>query len=245
MNVLSIGNSFSRDAQRYLHGIAEADGVKIDSYNLYISGCALSRHFRNIHSGDRAYRLDVNGTETTFAVSLKEALLNCDWDVITLQQASPVSIFYESYQPYLDEIANYVRRLCPKARLVLHQTWAYEEGSERLLMASGYTHRADMFRDLEKAYQKAFDAIRASGLIPSGALFEALAPTGVKLHLDTYHASRGFGRYALGLLWYTYLTGRDVTENGFSYFDAPISAEEMSLAKETVKAVAEKYPALI
>ena len=29
MNILSIGNSYSMDAQRYLHQIAEADGVEL------------------------------------------------------------------------------------------------------------------------------------------------------------------------------------------------------------------------
>ena len=36
MNVLSIGNSFSQDAQRYLHRIAKADGVTISSF-IFIS----------------------------------------------------------------------------------------------------------------------------------------------------------------------------------------------------------------
>ncbi len=30
MDILSIGNSFSTDAQRYLHGIAKADGVEFN-----------------------------------------------------------------------------------------------------------------------------------------------------------------------------------------------------------------------
>ena len=32
MNILSIGNGFSEDAQRYLHEIAESDGFSIDTY---------------------------------------------------------------------------------------------------------------------------------------------------------------------------------------------------------------------
>ncbi len=47
MNVLSIENSFSRDAQRYIHGIVRSDGEKINVFNLYIGGCALSGHYRN------------------------------------------------------------------------------------------------------------------------------------------------------------------------------------------------------
>ena len=47
MNILSIGNSFSQDAQRYLHRIAKADGCTLNTFNLYIGGCPLSLHYRN------------------------------------------------------------------------------------------------------------------------------------------------------------------------------------------------------
>ena len=244
MDVLSIGNSFSRDAQRYIHGIAEADEIKINCFNLYIGGCPLSRHFRNMLSEERAYQLDVNGTETGFRISMKEALLSRDWDVITVQEASPKSLYYEMYQPYLNELVAYIRKMCPKAKLCIHQTWAYEEGSEKLFKTTGYTHRKDMFRDLETAYQKAFEEIQPTGMIPSGALFELLAEKGANFHRDTYHASYGFGRYALGLLWYAFLTGRDIAKNSFTFFDEKISDEEICLAKDSVKAVIEKYSVL-
>ena len=38
MNVLSIGNSFSQDAQRYLHRIAKVDSFTLNTFNLYIGG---------------------------------------------------------------------------------------------------------------------------------------------------------------------------------------------------------------
>jgi len=76
MNILSIGNSFSQDAQRYLHRIARADGVDLYTCNLYIGGCPLSRHYQNMLADSRAYELEVNGERTGFFVSIKEALLN-------------------------------------------------------------------------------------------------------------------------------------------------------------------------
>ena len=42
MNILSIGNSFSQDAQQYLHRIAAADSVALNTFNLMIGGCSLS-----------------------------------------------------------------------------------------------------------------------------------------------------------------------------------------------------------
>ena len=70
MNILAIGNSFSQDATRYLHQIAAADGVTLHVANLYIGGCSLEHHYRNMLSGERAYELQYNGQLTGFQVSL-------------------------------------------------------------------------------------------------------------------------------------------------------------------------------
>ena len=55
-----------------------------------------------------------------------------------------------------------------------------------------------------------------------------------KIHRDTYHASLGLGRYALGLLWYRTLTGNSVTGNDFHHFDVPIPEEHIQIAKKCV-----------
>ena len=138
MNILSIGNSFSCDAQRYLHGIAKADGFALHTFNLDIGGCSLSQHYRNMLSEQDAYALEMNGENTNFKVSLKEALLSRDWDIITVQQVSHQAPDYDTYQPYLNKLAEYIRLCAPKAKLALHQTWAYEQGSYRLTAELGY-----------------------------------------------------------------------------------------------------------
>lgn len=242
MNVLSIGNSFSCDAQRYLHQIAKADGVAIHSVNLYIGGCPLSKHYRNMHSEKQEYLLEVNGISTGFYVSLKEALLNRDWDVITVQQVSSQSPNYDTYQPYLDGLVEYIRRLVPKARIAVHQTWAYEQGSKRLNEELKYSDYKDMLCDIVKACQKAAEHIHADYVIPSGAVFGAMLENGIeKIHRDTFHASLGLGRYALGLIWYKTLTGNDVFDNAFCDFDEEVPAEQIAIAKKCVQEVAEKY----
>ena len=202
MNVLSIGNSFSTDAQRYLHSIAKADGCEINSFNLFIGGCSLERHYKNMVSGERAYTLEMNGQDTGFNVSLGEALLNRCWDVITVQQVSQESPFYDTYQPYLDKLIEYVRELAPKAKIAVHQTWAYEQGSERLNNELKYNDYKEMLSDIVDSYKKAADRISADYVIPSGEVFDAMLENGIeKVHRDTFHASLGFGRYSLGLTW--------------------------------------------
>ena len=234
MNILSIGNSFSEDAQRYLSKIANADGVKITSVNLMLGGCSLSRHYKNMLTGDAEYFLEYNGDNTGFKISLKEALINRDWDFITLQQVSHESVNYDTYQPYLGELSKYVRKMAPKAKQVIHQTWEYEADSKLLRENLGYNTPDDMFNDIKRAYTCAAKDINAELIIPSGELFHGLVKEGLKIHRDTFHATYGLGRYALGLLWYHILTGNEISENIFNNFDEPVSRDEIVVVKKCI-----------
>lgn len=193
-------------------------------------------------SDERAYTLEMNGSSTGFFVSLKEALLNRDWDVITVQQVSQEAPFFDTYIPYLDELAKFIRRLAPKAKIVLQQTWAYEQGSHRLNEELKYRDQMDMLSDIVKAYKTAAEHIGADYIIPSGEVFGAMLQGGIeKIHRDTFHASLGLGRYALGLTWYKFLTGNDILNNTFTDFDEEIPTEQIEIAKKCVEQIANKY----
>lgn len=238
MKVLAIGNSFAVDANRYLSQIARAAGETIDVVTLYIGGCSLEKHYRNMLSKERAYHLYFNGQATGFFISLKEALLSRAWDVVTMQQASGSSAKSSSYDPYAGAIAAYVRKCSPKAKLLVHQTWAYEKDSDKLHNVAGYDTPEMMFADIEKAYQNMSRTIDAAGIIPSGALFQHFLEQGVeKMHRDTFHATKGFARYALALLWFRMLTGKSVKENTFCDFDEPVSDGEVQMAKNYVESL--------
>ena len=174
MNILSLGNSFSQDAQRYLHRIAKADGYTIKTYNLCIAGCPLSLHHRNMINEEKAYSLEMNGESTGFKVSLKEALLNREWDVVTVQQVSHQAPYYETYQPYLNKLVEFVRNCVPKAKIAIHQTWAYEQNSQRLNVELGYKNHTDMFKDIKESYAKAADTVNADLLYRQANFFKNL-----------------------------------------------------------------------
>ena len=236
MKVLAIGNSFSNDAVRYLHQIARADGQRLAVVGLYYSGCSLDRHYRYMLAEENAYELVYNGHMTGFFISLKQALLSREWDVITVQQASGRSFQADSYYPYINAMVDYVRQCAPKAKIVVHQTWAYEQDSAKLTNA-GYTDHKAMFADIQKAYALAAEKIEADGIIPSGQLFQNMLTGGFeKVHRDTFHATLGAGRYALGLLWYRMLTGADVTDNAFCDLDEEVTGEQVSVIRKLVQA---------
>ena len=99
-----------------------------------------------------------------------------------------------------------------------------------------------MLSDIVNAYNKAAERIHADILIPSGEVFGAMLENGIpKIHRDTFHASLGLGRYALGLTWYKILTGGNVVGNVFSDFDEEVSAEQIAIAKKYVLEVANRY----
>ena len=231
MNILAIGNSFSVDATRYLHWIAAADKVELETVNLYIPGCPLERHYRNMLSGERAYDLHYNGQVTGFKVSMEEALLSRKWDVITLQQQSVSSPYWDTFEPYITALYDYVKECSPKAKILLHQTWGLGNGSERLA-ATEFESYDDMFAEIEKNYDRCKDILAVDGIIPSGRLVADMLHSGIEqMHRDGLHVTKGFGRYALGLLWYRMLTGNTVTQNTFCDFEEPIPEGQIQLIK--------------
>ncbi len=237
MNILAIGNSFSQDATRYLHQIAKSAGVYFQVVNLEIGGCPLEKHFRNIKADAKAYAFEFNGVNTGFQLSIKEALLNRSWDVITIQQVSTQSPRYETYQPYLNVCTRYIKEHCPKAKIYLQQVWSYENGGPQLTGWTNYKDTEEMFVDTKACYEKALIDCKADGLIPSGEVILELMRKGYKMHRDGLHVTLGLGRYALSLLWYSYLSGKSIDDVSISDFDEPISDEEIADAKATVNKV--------
>ena len=241
MKILCIGNSFSCDATRYLHGIAHADNVDIEIVNLYIGGCPLDRHFRNMKGDHRDYLLFFNGKDTGFNMSIKEALLSREWDIVTVQQASKKSYKKETYYPYITELVNYIKELAPCAKIIMHETWAYEDRSERLVNVTGFERSYQMLEGIKKSYREVADELALDGLIPSGEVMLELMHGGFKVHRDGFHASLGIGRYAIALTWFCRLTGRSADDVTFRELDVPITDEEIAAAKAAVKTVMARY----
>ena len=217
MQVLSIGNSFSQDAQYWLHDIAAADGVDMQVVNLYIGGCSLAQHWENYQQDVPSYDWELNGRPVAMC-ALKEALTRQRWDVVTLQQASHFSGQYETFQPYLQRLAATVREQCPDAVLYIHQTWSYESDSTHAGFAAYECSQQVMYDRLTDCYIRAAQAITAD-ILPVGRVIQTLRTTvpafdyekgGMSLNRDGFHLSLLYGRYAAALTWYGLLTGRDV-----------------------------------
>ena len=229
--VLIIGNSFGTDAARYLNGISRAAKSEIKVVNLYIGGCSLYRHYRNMLSEEAAYSYEINGISTGLFVSMKQALLLDEWDFVVLQQCSPQSGEYEKYQPYLSELAAYVRKLCPPAKLVMQMTWTFAHGCKRFNLTPFETPE-EMFPAVESAYRLAAEVIDAHFVIPSGKAMQKLyAEIGEETYRDGFHCHMGHTRYMLGCMWFMAFTGKSIEGNSFRDFDTEVSEERVALVQ--------------
>ena len=241
IKILAISNSFGVDATRYLHQIAKSSGEDLLVHTLYIGGCSLQTHHQNMQSEKDAYELFVNGFSTKQFISLKNALLSNEWNVITLQQSSPLSGVEQSYYPYLSDLSSYVKSIVPNAKQLIHQTWAYPKGSE-MFSCTPFTTREQMIPAIKTAYENAVKAINAQGIIPClGAMNTLYNAIGNRAYLDGLHASLGIGRYTLSCVWYCAIYGKAPNFSCDVSLDLPASKEELEVAKNCVISACKEY----
>ncbi len=101
-------------------------------------------------------------------------------------------------------------------------------------MNQGFEKYDDMFEKVKEAYNKLKNEIKADGLIPCGQTMANMQKNGLeRVHRDTFHADYGYGRFALALTWFEYLTGKDCREVTFNDFDIEVSEREIKIAKES------------
>ena len=230
MRILSIGNSFSEDAHRYLKGLADASGIELELSNLVISGCSLERHHAHIENDVCDYIYEENGERTYRLLTLREGLSLYRWDIITLQQVSKLSFDEESFFPYIIELIEFVQLFAPNAKIYLHQTWSY--GDAERLLSFGFKSYSEMFYQIERTYRAVAERISPVQIIPAGEVVERLKNRGFNPHRDWLHLSRALGRYAAGLVWLGSISGVDPRTVEFKEFDADITEDEIKAAAE-------------
>lgn len=245
MKLLSIGNSFSQDAQRWLHAIALAGGDELDTCNLYIGGCSLERHWDCIQNDLSDYVKEGNDGVKLYSTTLLDALQEDTYDVITLQQASRCSGQPQSYIPYLADIAAFVKEYQPQAKLYFHKTWSYEPGSHHPYFHLYQHDSKEMQRRITDATLMASRLIGAQ-IIPVGDVIQALRENskefdvengGLSLCRDTYHLSWDYGRFAAGAVWYRSLTGKQVNLEAFVKANPHFEMELLQVIAAQVEAI--------
>ncbi len=209
LKILTIGNSFTDSLAAFFQQVVESAGCQLHFERANHGGCELHRHWSYIENEER------DGVYSLYQdrrYKMREILAREKWDVVTVQQASHCSWRYETFQPFANNIINYVHTHAPDAEVCVQQTWAYREDDPRIRPGNewkydeGYIQRAvemgaavpsgsftigqsGMYENLTKAY---------TSLASENNL--RVIPTGYAVQLTRQYAADKFTPYDESLM---------------------------------------------
>jgi hypothetical protein len=154
IRLLTVGNSFSHNATHYLGDLAKAAGDRLILREDNVGGASLELHWSKAQAFEKEPADKF--AHYTAGKGLKDALKDEGWDFVTIQQASIKSHDIATYRPFAKLLADYIRKIAPDAKLLLHQTWEYRSDDPRFSQKdpkSGEPKTQDeMYHGLSGAY---------------------------------------------------------------------------------------------
>ncbi len=240
LKLLAISSSFGQNTTHYLADAAIAEGYeKVIVGRLYASGCTLEKHYNASKSGEPVYQytklvksagdsgLSWDIVKRDGQGTMKEGLLDEDWDVIFFQQSAhysplPASYISSNGVDYIDALVSFVKENMtnPKARFVWNLCWAFTNGAPESLCWNTYgKNQLNMYQglidtlELRVLPKNHFDAI-----IPTGTAVQNLRTSYIGDNLtkiedgnDHLHLNH-IGRYLAAYTLLSVLTGEPITE---------------------------------
>lgn len=132
LNVLCIGNSFTRNATKFLPEIVKSfPDCKLKLAVVYHGGASLRDTWNDVDISDNNPDKFYTRGRVNFqpeCKTLKDLLTVVKWDVVvTLQQYGPNPARFSDAEcePYATNLYNYVKKYSPNSEIMVHQTWAY------------------------------------------------------------------------------------------------------------------------
>jgi hypothetical protein len=174
VRLLTIGNSFSRNATNQLDDLAEVGGHTLIHRPIVVGGASLQLHAEKA----QAHEANPKNSEGLYADerSLKQELTAEPWDYVTIQQASIKSHDIATYQPFAKWLADYIAQQAPKSKLLVHQTWAYRKDDPRFTKPTDRPGKPATQEAMYQGLRSAYDQVAADlggRVIPVGDAFYA------------------------------------------------------------------------
>lgn len=245
IRILAIGNSFSVDAlEQHLHDLAAAEGIDVIIGDLYIGGCSLKKHLINASKDKHIYsyrKIGLDGVKVvTDSVSISDALADEKWDYISFQQASRFSGKYETWEESLPALVDYVKaRSSRKVKLMIHQTWAYDQTSTSKGFENYDNDQIKMYNAIVDAVDRAAKLVGIDIVIPCGTAIQNARSTVLKdaITRDGQHLHRPNGRYVAACTWFETVFGKSVVGN--PYKPEGMTEEQQLAAQQSAHAAVE------
>lgn len=209
LRMLCIGNSFSLDGTAYLGEVMVDAGIPTDSFGIYcaVKASASLEYWWQQYENDEVITdyLFMGGskrTPTDLVPTLKN-LLHEPWDVIVLQQCVALSDQQETFEPYLSNLVQAIRRESAnkEVAIVWQMVWSRGETS------AGGPHGEAGWAKIAEASRSACEQAGITTIIPTGTTIQnaRLVPElnqADSITRDGTHLLFGIGRYLAALTWY-------------------------------------------
>lgn len=167
VRILTIGNSFSRNATNHLDDLAKAGGHTLIHIPLVIGGASFQVHADKSKAEGKA-RLYSNSRDLIGNLTADK------WDYVTIQQASIKSHDFATYQPHAAFLRDLISKHAPQAKLLIHQTWAYRVDDPRFAVKAPKPGEPRTQEEMYRALTSAYDKLAAdfgAKIIPVGDAF--------------------------------------------------------------------------
>ena len=207
LKILTIGNSFSRDAMAYVYDIALAAGAEeVYLGDLYIGSCTVAKHLTNAKEDNGAYSYFTNESDKWVEHTkhkMSDAIKSQNWDFISIQQNSKNSGVPEAYAD-LQELVNIVKSQAtnPKVEIVWHMTWACAESYTGSLFANYQMSQEVMYNSIVDAVKKGVFPIEdITRVMPNGTVMQNIRSSyfGDNICRDGLHMALPHGRILAGI----------------------------------------------
>lgn len=244
LKVLTLGHSLTVDSNHMLALVAKAEGYEgLEVGTLYYSGCPLWRHVENLKGDIKAYSLyysssssmDANPPQVMDNVSMKDAIIYRDWDLIVMQGGTFELAETDKFTDgNIQAIQNYVNeyKLNKNAVFAWHMPWAFatdpdlqdvfvkQTGAATNSYTEGYKSYNN---DRLVFYNKTCENVK--NYILTDDTFKLLIPTGTAIEnamssyltekdlIRDYAHANDYGRLIAAYTWYCKLANVEQLED--------------------------------
>ena len=204
LKIFFLGNSFTRDAVMYAPALLKSIDPSIDlTVGIgYVSGSSLALHWLYAQNSQAsyAYDLSVSGNPwiTVGGKSFEQMLADKDWDIVVFQQQSVASRDYTTFQPYLNNLVDFVYAKNDNVKLGWLFTPALPTGG--IGIPSGMSSYA-FFEDMANAVKRVDGETAIQVLFPCGTAIQNARTTSLnnlgefgQLSFEGQHLDEGIAR---------------------------------------------------
>lgn len=210
IKILGVGNSWTGNAMLNIGSILKDMGIPVQISYCYTGSATLELYNNNINDPvprfeHRRWNSETNAWDSSELLPYEDIFMSDDWDIITHQQQSGRAGVYDTFQPYLNNIIRWEKKVSRIIPLIaIHATWAYPNGYDNAQFEEYYgSDTTTMYNSVISAYNQAMQDEGINMVFPSAPIIQQIRALGIE-NVDTpdggSHLSTS-GCFAASCVW--------------------------------------------